>query len=167
MTRSTTACPEIVLDWIAWYPEGNLPANVRSAIEVHAAECAACREEIANLVDHAPEAALGQPDDRAERVFAAAEERIRLRPQRSVPAPRRRLWIVRPGYAVAAGLALALFSGAAGIVASTHAHSEGLYETATAAPPASEGSAGPRLDVVFRSDASFAEVSRAIQRSRR
>ncbi len=162
MTRKpvSMACPQLVLDWIAWYPDGELPPDVRSQIEVHAAECSACRQEIANFSDAA---ASGARDAAAaDRVFARAVHKIEAYPRRAAPAPRRRLWLVRPRLAIAAGLAVAVISGTAGIVATQQLAYTSIYETATAAADASHLAIGPHLDVVFRGDASFAEVSSAI-----
>jgi anti-sigma factor RsiW len=160
MTRRLTsvACPQIVLDWIAWYPDGELADDVRGEIEAHAAECAACRQEIADLsADAVPEIEPLGPD--AERVFLRVQEEIERSPRRAAPAPRRRLWTVRPRFAVAAGLAVALVSGSAGVLAA-HQLAQPIYGTATA--PAADAPAGAQLSVVFRDDASMAEVSSAL-----
>jgi hypothetical protein len=161
MSRTqSAACPQVVLDWIAWYPDGELPASVRGAIEVHAAECSACRQEIADLSAEG-DAQPGEEAPGADRVFARALQKIQARPQRTLPLPRRRLWLVRPRIAVAAGLAVAVVSGTVGIVATQQLGSL-TYETATAATGEAHPAVGPHLDVVFRADASFAEISSAI-----
>lgn len=160
VNQASAACPQIVLDWIAWYPDGDLPADVRSEIEVHAAECSVCRQEIADLSGEAPidpGAAAG-----AERVFAHAVRKIEAHPRRVAPPPNRRIWIVRPRFAIAAGLAVALISGTAGIVATQQLRGAPSYETATSLVNGARSAAGPQLDVVFRSDASFAEISSAL-----
>ena len=157
--NASAACPQIVLDWIAWYPEGDLPSEVRSAIELHAAECAACRQEIAEFSGEGsaePEAAAG-----AERVFARTLQKIAAQPRTlAAPPPRRRLWVVRPRFAIAAGLSVALVSATAGVIATQQLRAESLYETATSSERVAMGGT---LDVVFRSDASFAEITTAMQ----
>jgi len=154
------SCPQIVLDWLAWYPEGDLPAGVRSAVELHAAECAACRAEIAELSGEL--AAEAPATDGEERVFARTLEKIAAQPRRAAPAPHR-IWILRPRFAIAAGLAVAFISGTAGVVATQQLRSEAVYEPASISDVDSHSAAGPHLDVVFRADASFAEVSSAMR----
>jgi len=164
MTRrpSNASCPQIVLDWIAWYPEGNLPADVRSAVELHAAECAACRDEIGELAGDGAVAASAA--EGAERVFARALSKIEARPRRAAPQPaRRRIWVVRPRFAIAVSLAVAVISGTGGFVATQRLRSEPVYAPAAMAEVETDSAAGPHLDVVFRDDASFAEVSRAMR----
>ena len=158
---SVAACPQTVLDWIAWYPDGDLPADVRSEIETHAAECSACRQEIADL---SGDSATGQDEaPGAERVFARTQQKIAAHPRRVAPPAQRNLWIVRPRFAVAAGLAVALISGTAGIVATNQLAMPADYETATVGAVGDHPGVGPHLAVVFRPDASFAEISRAVQ----
>ncbi|HEU4428936.1 MAG TPA: zf-HC2 domain-containing protein [Myxococcota bacterium] len=161
MTRklASVACPQVVMDWIAWYPDGELADDVRGEIEAHAAECAACRQEIADLSADAVADAEPLGSD-AERVFLRVKDKIERSPRRAMPAPRRRLWTVRPRFAVAAGLAVALVSGAAGVLA-TQQLAHPIYGTATAGN-ASDAAAGAQLSVVFRDDASMAEVSSAL-----
>jgi hypothetical protein len=156
------SCPQLVLDWIAWYPEGDLPSDVRSAIELHAAECAACRQEIADLSGE--RALAAPPAEGAERAFSRTLAKIAADPSpRATPPPRRRLWIVRPRLAVAAGLAVALISGTAGVIATQQLRREPLYEPATSAEQAAHAPAGAHLDVVFRANASFGEIASAMQ----
>ncbi len=152
-------CPQLVLDWIAWYPDGDLPGAVRGAIERHAAECGACRREIASIEgDLGASAALAAPAP--ERVFARVMERIDQAP-RELAAPRApgaRAW---PRAALAAGIAVVVLAGAAGLFASRLGweRSNPPYEQATAAPlPAT----GPQLDVVFRAEAPLAEIQAAL-----
>jgi hypothetical protein len=159
---ASASCPQIVLDWIAWYPEGDVPADVRSAIELHAAECSACRREIADLsgdgASDAP-AAAG-----AERVFAQTLEKIGGQGRPSTPPPaRRRIWVMRPRFAIAAGLAVAIVSGSLGFVATQQLKGAPIYETAQIAESSAHPAAGAHLDVVFRGEASFAEISSAVQ----
>jgi hypothetical protein len=163
MSRTANAsCPPIVLDWIAWYPEGDLPQAVRSAIELHAAECAACRQEIADL---SGEGAVDASEaSGAERVFARTLQKIGASPRASAKAPPvRRFWMVRPRLAVAAGVAVAFISGTAGVVATRQLRGETLYETATSAAHTPHAPLGAHLDVVFRADAPFAEIASAMQ----
>jgi hypothetical protein len=159
---SSEPCPQVVLDWIAWYPEGDLPQDVRSAIELHAAECAACRQEITELTG--PGEADASAAAGAERVFARALEKIEARPRLAAsPAARRRFWIVRPRLAVAACVVVAFTSASAGVVATQQLRRElaASYEPATRAVNLHDA-AGGHLEVVFRADASFGEIAQAI-----
>lgn len=160
-TQSLAApsCPPSVLEWIAWYPDGELPADVRGEIEVHAAECAACRDEIASLAGDAAPAASDAPD--GERVFARVQRKIAAHPRRLAAPRARRVWLVRPRVAIAASLVVAAISGTAGIVATQQLRGEPSYETATAGHAAPRD--GAHLQVVFRDDVSFAEVSHALR----
>jgi anti-sigma factor RsiW len=151
-------CPQLVLDWIAWYPDGDLPEDVRGAIERHAAECGACHQELAELGADAVEHA---PPPEAERVFARALAKIAAKPGPKAQPPARRLWRVRPRYAVAAGLAVALVSGTAGMIATQQLRREPVYATATARDE--RGARGAELNVVFRADASHAEIANAVR----
>jgi hypothetical protein len=161
MTRKQAgeSCPQLVLDWIAWYPEGGLPDEVRSAIERHAAECGACRQEIADLSSDREAEPVPPPE--AERVFARALAKIAAKPERRAQPSARGLWRVRPRYAVAAGLAVALVSGTVGVVATQQLRSEPVYTTA--AQREERDSSGAHLDVVFRGDASYAEIAKAMR----
>jgi len=160
MTRklASVACPQVVLDWIAWYPDGDLADDVRGEIEAHAAECGACRQEVAALAAEA--AASEDPAPGAARVFARVQEKIERSPRRATPARRRRIWIVRPRLAVTAALAVAIVSGAAGMLATQQLVQEPIY--ATAADPSADAATGAQLSVVFRDDASMAEVQGAL-----
>jgi len=161
MTRklASVACPQVVLDWIAWYPDGELADEVRGEIEAHAAECGACHQEIAELSTDAIADAEPLGSD-ADRMFLRVQHKIERSPRRALPAPRRRLWTMRPRFAVAAGLAVALVSGAAGVLAANQLSSP-LYDTATTAGEI-DSATGAQLSVVFRDDASMAEVSNAL-----
>jgi hypothetical protein len=92
-------------------------------------------------------------------VFLRVQQKIERSPRRAQPAPRRRLWTVRPRFAVAAGFVVAIVSGAAGMLA-TQQLAPPIYGTATSDGRAA--SAGAQLSVVFRDDASMAEVSSAL-----
>ena len=163
MSRKPATCPQIVLDWIAWYPDAELPADVRSAIELHAAECGDCRQEIANLSGESVVDAAASSG--AERVFARTLERISAQPRPAARPPQRRFWMVRPRLALAAGLAVAVTSGTVGMIATQQLGGalDPAYTPATAAVSHGHDVASAHLDVVFRGDASFAEISSAMQ----
>jgi hypothetical protein len=150
-------CPQVVLDWIAWYPDGDLPSSVRGAIERHAAECGSCRREIASIEgDLGATSALAAPAP--ERVFARVLERID-HGERAITAPRRRSR-GGPRAAIAAGLAAALVAGAAGLLASRLGWQRGdpAYQQATTPAPATDHT----LAVVFRKDASLGQIQGAL-----
>lgn len=167
---SESACPEHVLACIAWYPDGLSPEE-RGAVEAHAADCRACREELAFLRgDEEPEVEIPDPARVYERVLerieaheegveaseAPGREAGRARPARR--APRRG---VRPA-ALVAGLAAALLAGGlggAGAVLLTRGGS--VYRTAVAPPAVSAG--GAELDVVFRADATAEQMRRSLR----
>ncbi len=156
---TTTSCPEAILASIPWYPDG-LTAEERGAVEAHAADCRACRAELA-FVRGDEEPAIEVPD--AERVYARVLERIsahsdeELAPQRSVSTARRVGRAARQA-SVAAGLLVAVVSGMLTTGAIWVVRVAPTYETAAAAGPAAGGSSGPRLEVVFREDASAEEI---------
>ena len=161
MTRklASATCPQTVLDWIAWYPDGDLAPEVRSEIEVHAAECAACRQEIASLATEGAEAAPAAADvPDASDVFARVMQKLEAHPRRLTPPRTRRVWMVRPSIAVAASLLVAVLSGTAGVVAMRQLNPAYDQATTSEAPHAQ----GSHLQVVFREDVSFAEVSHAL-----
>jgi hypothetical protein len=156
----TAACPQIVLDWIAWYPEGDLPSELRGAIEAHAAECSACHEEIALVAGDAEVPAGELPD--ASRVLSRVLAKIEVAPRPAAPARERRVWRVRPPAAIAAGLLLAALSSAASIVATQGLGLGGdVFETAASGARGASRS-GAHLDVVFRPEAPFASVQEAL-----
>lgn len=68
-------CPEEVLAWIPWYPDGLLTERERSAVEVHAAVCRDCRIEL-DIVSGAPWACEGLELPDASRVFDEIRARI-------------------------------------------------------------------------------------------
>lgn len=159
--RTGTGCPQLVLDWIAWYPEGELSSSVRGAIEAHAAECSDCRDEIACVSGEAEPAFDATAD--GSRAFARVLAKVEAAPQRAPAARRpRRHWRVRPTSAIAAGLLVAAFSGTGAVVA-TQQLGVGFPLLATAAAAFRPSDGDTHLDVVFRPDAPFAEVQFALQ----
>lgn len=68
-------CPENVLAWIPWYPEGGLDEREMGAVEAHAAECGDCRSEL-DLVSGAPWALEGVELPDRERLFDEITARI-------------------------------------------------------------------------------------------
>jgi anti-sigma factor RsiW len=160
MTHKPTsaACPRTVLDWIAWYPDGDLAPEVRSEIEVHAAECAACRAEIAALTTELADDSAADDAPAADDVFARVLQKVEAHPRRLAPPRTRRMWMVRPPIAVAASLLVAAISGTVGVIAMRQL--DPAFEQATAS--ASAHASGAHLQVVFREDVSFAEVSHAL-----
>lgn len=173
MTPAGRACPPDVLDWIAWYPEGDLPDAVRAAVESHAAECVACRIEIDLVRGEAAtfEAALPDADALFERILARLEEeaatgRAAPRSGRPLAPPRRRTDGARAA-ALAAGLAFVVGAAALGAWLGGVLTPPPVYETASAPAGAAVpgDAAGPVLDVVFRDDVPFARVAEALRAS--
>lgn len=172
MSDSVPSCPEEVLSWIAWYPEGRLPDRVRGLIEAHAAECERCRAEIALVSGQAEPEAPTSPDLDAAfaRVLARIESEAALRTEprgatRGRAAPRGPRLGAGAGSAplrIAAGLALLLLAGAAGILVGRALGSGPVYRTA-AAGSAGVAAPGPELDVVFRADVSYEALERALR----
>ena len=76
-TRETRRqrCPEAVLGWIPWYPEGGLTAREKGAVEAHAAECGDCRSEL-DIVAGMPWALEGIDLPDAARLFGEITARI-------------------------------------------------------------------------------------------
>ena len=70
--QETLPCPDDVLAAIPWYPS-ELDANTRGEVESHAAQCAACRDEIAFV--HG-EPAVDIDLENRDRVYAKLLERI-------------------------------------------------------------------------------------------
>src|SRR5258706_10649701 len=111
MATTTTNCPEAILASIPWYPDG-LSAAECGAVEAHAADCRACREELA-FVRGDEEPAIDLPD--AERVYARVLERISAQTDEEA-AERRSATVRRVGEAarqasLAAGILVAGVSG--------------------------------------------------------
>jgi hypothetical protein len=168
-------CPAEVLDWIAWYPEHNVPERIRHLIESHAAECLACRSEISALTDAASEPGPAVPDPEAlwRRVLAQIEEPEERRPDPALPEVRRRppgrrrtIWAASRRSAVAAGLALTLSAGLIGATAARlgAGPSTAQYETVTEPQPAVPGDV-VQLDVVFRPEVPFGQIQQALMKA--
>jgi hypothetical protein len=167
-----SVCPEVVLASIAWYPD-QLSDERRGLVEAHAAGCQACRDEIAFVQGEGPaDLPLPDPDAVYARVMARIEhtesvargaahrEVARVRPparERSVP---RRA-------ALAAGIALAVVVGAAGVISGRWLEraSVPVYTAAgdAAAGAAAAPAAGPILHVVFRAEASADAIHAALR----
>jgi hypothetical protein len=163
------ACPEDVLMALAWYPDG-LDAELRGIVEAHAADCAACREELAFVRG---EGISPAPREESDRVYARVIERIeayeaKQRPAARVaaaPAPRRADW---GGARAAAALLLAAGVGAlVALVASRGlAPEQSVYRAAGETPEVSAAApaAAPQaLDVVFRPDATAERIHAALR----
>lgn len=161
--RSTSPCPAEVLDWIAWYGEPDLPAEIRSTIDRHAAECLACRQELTSIGGEAqPEGGVPEGERILERLLrrtraasssarAASSSASRAGTERGSRAvPKRRM---RSGLAAAA--ALLLLAGGAWLATGVASDPEPLH-TATSGAPSQV--AGPALEVIFRDDVPWAQV---------
>ncbi len=152
---TTTSCPEAILTSIPWYPDGLTPEEC-GAVEAHAADCRACRAELA-FVRGDEEPAIDLPD--IERVYERVLDRISSHSnEESVAQPRRKSAAMRVGAAarqasIAAGLFVAVISGMLATGAIWVARVAPTYETAAATDGAADGG-GPSLQVVFREDAS-------------
>ena len=143
-------CPSEILDAIPWYPSGLSEAE-RGAVEAHAADCIQCRSELGFVLGaELPREEVPDPD----RVFARVLERIEHGPPR--PPSRRAVLIAR---AVSFGAA-ALFGCVLG-VATVELAPEGwkprLFSVSD--PPTNPSG----LNVVFRAEASAAEIERELR----
>jgi hypothetical protein len=163
-----SVCPEAVLASIAWYPD-QLSAERRGLVEAHAAGCQACRDEISFVQGETPDdVALPDPDEVYARVLARIErsESPGRGAHREVArAPLRGRFVPRRA-ALAAGVALALAFGAAGVLSGRWLERASLpvYEAAgdpQAPAPAPAGT--PVLDVVFRTDATADAIHAALR----
>jgi anti-sigma factor RsiW len=156
MTDRTT-CPEAILASIPWYPDG-LTSEECGAVEAHAADCRACRAELAFVRgDEEPEIEL--PD--VERVYARVLERIHAHSDDvAVPEPRARVAgrvsVAARQASLAAGILVAVISGMLTTGAIWVVRVAPTYETA--AVSAGPAAAGAALQVVFRQDASANEI---------
>ena len=176
--QTKSSCPPRILEWIAWYPDGGLTGAQRGAVEVHAAECAPCREELAILAERADAtAAPVDPDQLFESVLARIEEsavaegpdavapavaREAAAPLRRAPVRQRRaLSWQRRGVIAAAGFALVALAGALGWLGRDWVSPVGnaggeVYRTASESAPIP--GPGVALDVVFRNETSADEI---------
>ncbi len=149
-----------------------MPEDVRGLIEAHAAECAACREEIHLVGGDAVVVEQLPPSDRVfarvlERIeesgadvghtpvpsldAARAERRGTVRTRRSLPLPQ----------AIAAAIALVCISWVGGWVSAGVAPATAY---AVAAEPAATPDDGVLLDVVFRGEVTFGRIQEALRR---
>ena len=165
LTREENSCPEDVLMAIAWYPDG-LDAEQRGLVEAHAADCAACREELAFV--RGENAAAPAPREESDRVYARVIERIEAYEAKQRPAavmPLRGVGADGWGFArVAAALLLA--AGIGGFVGSRWLAPEAsVYQTASEAPDvaAAAPASALALDVVFRPDATAERIQAALR----
>lgn len=155
----TTNCPDFLLAIIPWYP-GGLTQDERGAVESHAADCQACRAELAFL--RGDEEPAGELPD-TEQVYARVLERVRAHEDREDAAPRHRAGsrvmasarrlrrrLVQP-VGIAAGLLVAVVSGmmTVGVIWVAREAPEPVYATATAGPTSA---AGVEVEIVFRPD---------------
>lgn len=165
--RDEKACPDAVLGAIAWYPD-QLDDARRALVESHAAECAACREELLLLQGEIePEGPVPDADDLYRGVLARIEQSEAGRG----PAPRARTShrtgrFVERRAALAAGIALALLAGLAGVVGGMSLREpppsyETVSETPGGALPVAEGTVA--IDVVFRPDATVEDLRAALR----
>lgn len=175
-------CPQDVLGWIPWYPDG-LEEAQRGAVEAHAAGCEACRHEIAFLQgQEEPSAPAPDPERVYARVLARMESsradggsRHEGEPPRDArheartPRPTRGWRRIEPvrAAALAASVLLALVAGVLlGPLLRGERATPPVYRTAsdTGAPTAADGSPDAvRLDVVFRGDARAAQIQQALR----
>ncbi len=173
-------CPEEILEWIAWYPDGGLTDAQRGAVEAHAAACPACREELELLrceevgptqISPEAEALFARVLARVERERAGGREAPGTRPPEPSPVPR----AARPGRlgglprragtraaALAASLLVGVLVGAGSVTLLTPP--EAVYRTAAAPPVAAPAPPSARtLEVVFADGATAAEIRQALR----
>lgn len=170
---SEPTCPPEILDWLPWYADDGLPESQRGAVEAHAAQCEACRTELAMLAgDTIPE--TDAPD--AAQVFAKVLARIEASSESGsvpatghlVPAPARRAPL-RPSSRplrsrafsrIAAAAALVLV-GAIGWLSHDWVVGDAanVYRTASGPTAATTGADGAQLDVVFRPGISIERIN--------
>lgn len=81
--EDASACPPEVMALIPWYPE--LDEDDRGLVEVHAAQCPACRYEL-EVVQGAPVPTAGLPD--RDRIFAKIMARVDAGGMRRSDEPR-------------------------------------------------------------------------------
>jgi hypothetical protein len=158
-------CPDEILAAIPWYP-GDLDENLRGKVESHAAQCAACREELAFVRD---ETAIEIDLDHRDRVYAKLVERIeehegveRKFATLATPAPRRSGLRMSWPLALAASMALMLLSGGLGVASSQWFQTDPAYEVAGESTTVAAVDL-PALDVVFRADARAESIHSALR----
>jgi Putative zinc-finger len=171
---NTATCPPEILDWLPWYADDGLPESQRGAVEAHAAQCEACRTELAMLAgDVRPE--VDAPD--ADRVFAKVLARIEASggdvgsvpaAGHLVPAPARRAPL-RPTSRPLRSRAMSRLAAAAALVLVgaigwlSHdwvvRRSDDVYQTASGPADPVGASNGVLLDVVFRTGISIERIN--------
>jgi hypothetical protein len=149
---NATVCPEEILASIPWYPDG-LTAEECGAVEAHAADCRACRAELAFMRGD-EEPAIELPD--AERVYARVLDRI-TGDGSPAESTAQRVGRAARQVSMAAGLLVAVISGTLTTGAIWVVREAPTYGTA-AADASAISAAGPNLEVVFRADASVSEI---------
>lgn len=154
MATTQAGCPEAILASIPWYPDGLTPEEC-GAVEAHAADCRACRAELA-FVRGDEEPAIELPDP--ERVYARVLDLISGESEvgRGIAAARRAVGQAARQASLAAGIVVAVCSGMLTTGAIWFVRVAPTYETAAAAP--APEAAGPRIEVVFREDASADQI---------
>ena len=157
MSTNQSSCPESILASIPWYPDGLTPDEC-GAIEAHAADCRACRAELAFLRGE-EEVEIELPD--VERVYTRVLARITSASDEDLPREWRVEAARRVGKAarqasVAAGLLVAVVSGMLTTGAIWVVRVAPTYETA--AVSAGPALSGPGIEVVFREDASADQI---------
>ena len=153
---TTSSCPEAILASIPWYPDGLTPEEC-GAVEAHAADCRECRAELA-FVRGDEEPAIDLPDP--ERVYARVLELISGESDtavRGIAAARRVVGHAARQASLAAGILVAVCSGMLTTGAIWFVRVAPTYETAAAGAPSLDAG-GPRLEVVFREDASADQI---------
>ncbi|HKJ24491.1 MAG TPA: hypothetical protein VKB65_06695 [Myxococcota bacterium] len=168
-------CPPEILSAIAWYPD-DLSREEREAVDSHASECLDCRRELeARLADpdHEAEWPTPDPDATLTRVLARIElgEAEELREWARAPRRTRAVRWLResevhvPGFvqpvSVWRGLRVAASFGAA--VAAASLFFGAGPDGSEGPPPAELRYEAPRIDVVFRSDLTSAEMAGALE----
>jgi hypothetical protein len=160
-------CPDAILAAIPWYPDG-LSHDECGAVEAHAADCRACRAELAFLRGD-EEPVIEVPD--SEAVYARVIERI-SRPADAEPAAtpppsggsrlRRFSALARGPVSMAAGLMVALVSGmlTTGVIWTVRVVP--TYDTASVSTREISPE-GPHLQVVFEDDATVAQMNERLR----
>jgi hypothetical protein len=151
----TSTCPEAILASIPWYPDGLTPEEC-GAVEAHAADCRACRAELA-FVRGDEEPTIELPDP--ERVYARVLELISGESEApsGIAAARRVVGHAARQASLAAGILVAVCSGMLTTGAIWFVRVAPTYETAAAGAPSIDVT-GPRIEVVFREDANADQI---------